>query len=41
MELLLNGKLNEHLHRINNECYEKMELLIGQMKAGAGIVEQS
>ena len=40
MELLLNGKLNEHLHRVDNECYERMELLIEQMKDRAGITEK-
>ena len=40
MELLMNGKLNEYLHGVDNECYERMELLIEQMKAGAGITEQ-
>lgn len=40
MELLLNGKLNEHLHRVDNECYERMELLIEQMKDRVGITEK-
>ena len=40
MELILNGKLNEHLHRVDNECYERMELLIEQMKDRAGITEK-
>ena len=40
MEFFMNGKLNEYLHGVDNECYERMELIIEQMKAGAGITEQ-
>lgn len=40
IRLLLNGKLNEYLHEIDEECYERMELLVEQMKAGAGITEE-
>lgn len=40
MELLLNGKLNEYLHEIDEECYERMELLIRQMKESEGMTEQ-
>ncbi|SHK84087.1 TnpV protein [Hespellia stercorisuis] len=39
MELLLGGKLNEYLHGIDEECYQRVELLIEQMKAGAGVTE--
>lgn len=38
--LLMDGKLNEHLHEVEEECYERMELLVEQMKAGAGITEE-
>lgn len=38
--LLLDGKLNEHLHEIDEECYTRMDLLVEQMKAGAGITEE-
>ena len=38
--MLLTGKLNEHLHEVEEECYERMELLVEQMKAGAGITEE-
>ena len=34
------GKLNEYLHEVDKECYERMELLVEQMKAGAGITEE-
>jgi hypothetical protein len=40
MELVLSGKLNEYLHEIDEECYERMELLIGQMKKKQGVTEQ-
>lgn len=40
IRLLLDGKLNEHLHEIDEECYTRMELLVEQMKAGAGITEE-
>lgn len=32
LDLLLDGKVNEHLHQIDEECYEMMERLIEQMK---------
>ena len=38
--LLMDGKLNEHLHEVEEECNERMELLVEQMKAGAGITEE-
>lgn len=40
IRLLLDGKLNEYLHEIDEECYTRMELLVEQMKAGAGITEE-
>lgn len=40
IKLLMDGKLNEYLHEIDEACYERMELLVEQMKAGAGITEE-
>lgn len=40
MELLLSGKLNEHLHQTDEECYQMMERLVEQMKAKQGVTEQ-
>ena len=40
IRLLMDGKLNEYLHEVDKECYERMELLVEQMKAGAGITEE-
>lgn len=36
----MDGKLNECLHEVDEDCYERMELLVEQMKAGAGITEE-
>ncbi len=40
IKLLMNGRLNEYLHEIDIQCYERLELLVEQMKAGAGITEK-
>ncbi len=40
LRLLLNGKLNEHLHEVDEECHARAEKIIEQMKAGAGITEE-
>lgn len=40
MELVLDGKLNKYLHDIDEECYQRVELLIEQMKAGVGVTGQ-
>lgn len=40
IRLLLDGNLNEYLYEVDEECYQKMELLVEQMKAGAGITEE-
>lgn len=36
----MDGKLNEYLHEVDEECYERMELLVEQMKVGTGITEE-
>lgn len=36
----MDGKLNEYLHEVDEECHERMELLVEQMKAGARITEE-
>ena len=33
-------RLNEHLHEVDTQCYERVELLMEQMKAGARITEE-
>lgn len=40
MELLLSGKLKEHLHQTEEECYQMMERLLEQMKVKQGVTEQ-
>ena len=40
IRLLMDGKLNKHLHEVDEKCYQRMELLVEQMKAGAGITEE-
>lgn len=40
MHLLLDGKLNEYLHQVDEECYDMMERLMEQMKARQGVTEQ-
>ena len=37
--LLLSGKLMEHLHEIDDTCYERLELMVSQMKQVEGITE--
>ena len=40
IKLLMNGRLNEYLHEVDAQCYERLELLVEQMKAGTGITEE-
>lgn len=39
-ELLLNGRVNEHLHDTEEECYQMMDLLVERMKKRQGVTEQ-
>ena len=38
--LLMSGELNEYLHQVDGECHDMVELIVEQMKAGAGITEE-
>ena len=40
IRLLLDGKLNEYLYEVDEECHARVELLVEQMKAEAGITEE-
>ena len=40
IRLLLDGELNQHLHEVDEQCHARMELLVEQMKASAGITEE-
>ena len=39
LELVLAGKLNEHLHLIDEECNQMMDRLVEQMKEKQGVTE--
>ena len=40
MEMLLDGRLNEYLHEIDEECYEMRDRLVEQMKEKQGVTEK-
>ena len=40
MELLLDGRLNEYLHEINEGCYEMRDRLVEQVKEKQGVTEK-
>ena len=40
MELLFDGRLNEYLHEIDEECYEMRDRLVEKMKEKQGVTEQ-
>ena len=40
MELLLEGKLNEYLHDIDEECHEMLDRIVEKMKKKQGVIEQ-
>lgn len=40
LELVFAGKWNEYLHEVDEECHQRIEVLVEQMKAGAGATEQ-
>ena len=40
IKLLLNGKLNEYLYEVHQECHARVEKLLERMKAEAGITEE-
>ena len=40
MELLLEGKLNEYLHDIDEECHEMLDRIVEKMKEKKGVTEQ-
>ena len=40
LELVLAGKLNEHLHQIDEECNQMMDRLMEQMKEKQGVIEE-
>ena len=40
LELVLAGKLNEHLHQIDKESNQMMDRLVEQMKEKQGVTEE-
>ena len=40
MELLLEGKLNEYLHDIDEECHEMLDRIVEKMKEKQDVTEQ-
>ena len=40
LELVLAGKLNEHLHQIDEKCNQMMDRLVEQMKEKQGVTEE-
>ena len=40
MELLLDGKLNEYLHDVDEECHETLNQIVEQMKKKQGVTER-
>ena len=40
LELVLAGKLNEHLHQVDEECNQMMDRLVEQMKERQGVMEE-
>ena len=40
IKLLMDERLNQYLQEGDTQCYERVELLVEQMKAGAGITEE-
>ena len=40
LELVLSGKLNEHLHQVDEECNQMMYRLMEQMKEKQGVTDE-
>ena len=40
LELVFAGKLNQHLHQIDEECHQMMDRLVEQMKEQQGVIEK-
>ena len=40
LELVLAGKLNEHLHQVDEECNQMIDRLVEQMKEANGVTEE-
>ena len=40
VKLLLDGKLNEHLHEIDEECYKRIDILMNKLRDELDITEE-
>lgn len=40
LHLLLDGRLNEYLHEVDEECHVRVNHLVEEMKAESGITEE-
>ena len=40
LELVLAGKLNDHLHQVDEECNQMIDRLVEQMKEANGVTEE-
>ena len=40
MSLILEGRLNQYLHEVEQECYQRLDTIVEQMKVRAGVTEQ-
>lgn len=40
MELLFDGRLNEYLHEVDEECYEMLDRIVEQMKEKQGVTKK-
>lgn len=38
--LMIEGKLNQHLHQIEEECQQRLDVIMEQMKAKEGVTEE-
>lgn len=39
-KLILEGKLNQHLHQIEEDCHQRIDMIMEQMKVKEGVTEQ-
>lgn len=38
--LILDGRLNQHLHQIEEECHQRLDMIMEQMKVNEGVTEE-
>ena len=40
MDLIMRGELNTHLHQVDEECFEQVELMMERLKVEHGVTEE-